>query len=167
MGPCCSQHVLLKAGQKLSFLFSGQVDCINAKENLPILQLNEKALDSWGHLITSLPMKTHFIILCAVVRRTNNGITMSWYLCILLLCVAASQACALTADRAKVTTGSERTPGCAAPPNGAGRAVCLTHSQGIFHLFKQTSHSALFTITYWKMKSLFNWMYSHSMTNTH
>lgn len=73
----------------------------------------------------------------------------------------------LTADRAKITTGSERTPGCAAPPDGVGRAVCLTHRQGIFHLFNPTSHSALFTIIYWKMKSLCNWVYSHSMTNTH
>lgn len=79
----------------------------------------------------------HFIAVCGC----KPGMCVSWQ---------------LTADRAKVTTGSERTPGCAAPPNGAGRAVCLTHSQGIFHLFKQTSHSALFTITYWKMKSLFN-----------
>lgn len=38
-------------------------------------------------------MKTHLIIICAVGRRTNNGITMNCYLCILLLCMAANQAC--------------------------------------------------------------------------
>lgn len=39
-------------------------------------------------------MKTHLIIICAVARRTNNGITMSCYLCILLLRMVANQACA-------------------------------------------------------------------------
>lgn len=43
----------------------------------------------------------------------------------------------------------------------------VTCSQGIFHSFKQTLHSAVFTVTYWKMKSLHNWMYPRSMTNTH